>query len=1008
MTGFKRIFLGLIAVLLLSSAVTASAVTPSMFNKVDRKAMDTWVNSTFASLTPDERISQLIIMAVLPGYNDANKALIKQYVEEGKIGGIIYNEGNIMDEVRMTNYAQSLASVPLMVTVDGEWGLSMRFHNTPVFPRNLLLGSIDDDRLFYEYGREIARECKRVGIQVNFAPVLDVNDNPNNPVIGTRSFGECPEVVARHAIAFSKGMEDGGVLSVAKHFPGHGSTEVDSHKELPTVKKNMHELFTCELLPFREYINAGLSGILTGHLYVPAIDKRRIPATMSSKYVKDLLKTQMGFDGLVFTDALVMKGANVEGSPCVNALMAGNDVLLMPESVKPEIEAIKAAIASGKLSQKDIDERCKKILRYKYALGLSKKPYVSENNVINDVNAPEATVINRRMCAASMTVVKDNGWLLPVRNLQSRHIAVVTLGNDKGLRSMFQRRCADYAATTAFDYKQGDSYSKLANGLSAGQYDVIIVAVCSDDAIYRNVVGRLSDTFNNIALVLFNKPYVARYYGNIMVKDNVKATLLAYDDNTVSEDYAAQTIFGGNSADGILPVSIKVPRKNQRDKLFRAGYGIHYKASRLGYSIPADVGFDDMMLHKIDSIAYYGVKAHAYPGCQVVVARHGKIVCNRSYGDIDFTSGTPVDENTLYDLASVTKATATLSGIMKLYDDGKIQLSEKASEVIPGLRGTDKEDITFRDLLYHETGMPPSLNMFTMMFDPSTYTGTLLTSTQSKANPIKVMDGAYGNATAKLRTDILSPVKTDKLDIAIADNLYGGRVTYDSIMNRIYHVPLNSSKAYLYSCLNFCLLANAEQLITHMAHNNFVNNYIFAPLGAYHTLYRPLTRFSKSQIAATEIDTYLRKQHIHGYVHDELAAFSGGVQGNAGLFSSANDLAKLLQMWLNGGTYGGIRFYKPSTVDVFTKQKSPNSRRGLGFDKPDVNNHDNSPTCDEATPETYGHTGFTGTCYWVDPKNDMFYIFLSNRVCPTRDNDAFSRVSARSHIFSIVYKSIKK
>ena len=333
-------------------------------------------------------------------------------------------------------------------------------------------------------------------------------------------------------------------------------------------------------------------------------------------------------------------------------------------------------------------------------------------------------------------------------------------------------------------------------------------------------------------------------------------------------------------------------------------------------------------------------------------------------------------------------------------------LDQAASTVIPGLRDGDKANITFRDLLYHETGMAPSLNMWDMMMDSSTYTGKLITNKPDADHNIKIMKDAYGHDRARRRTDILSTQRTSQFDIAIADGLWGGRVTYDSIMQRIYHSRLGR-KSYRYSCLNFCLLADAVQRMTHQSLDQLVENEVFGPLGAYHTMYRPLNRYGRNQIAYTEIDTYLRQQHIHGYVHDELAAFSGGVQGNAGLFSNANDLAKLFQMWLNGGTYGDATLLHPQTVELFTTLKSPNSHRGLGFDKPVVGNPEDSNTCAEATPETYGHTGFTGTCFWVDPRNDMIYIFLSNRVSPTRSNPEFSRVSPRSHIQSLIYKALK-
>ncbi len=577
---------------------------------------------------------------------------------------------------------------------------------------------------------------------------------------------------------------------------------------------------------------------------------------------------------------------------------------------------------------------------------------------------------------------------------------MVTLGDPKGTKAMFHDRADDYAAVTKFAFNAGESAKALAQKIKDGRFNVVLVALCTDDATQRAALQTIARQCDNLVVTIMSKPYHIDQCGDVITNSPVKAVVLTYQEGDLAQDYAVQTIFGGNAAQGILPVTLKCGGKT-----YKAGHGIHFAATRLGYTLPSEVGVNDRLLAQIDSVARLGVREHAFPGCQVVVGRHGKIICNRYYGETDFGSGVPVDDGTIFGLASVSKATGTIAAVMKMYDDGKFKLDEPASRVIADLRGTDKEDITFRQLLYHETGMPASLNMWTMMMDPSTYTGSLITETPDEQHSIKIMNGAYGHNTARLRTDILSSQPTERFNIAIADGIWGGRVTYDSIMQRIYHASLGK-KSYRYSCLNFCLLADAVQRLSHAPLNYLVNSYIFAPLGAYHTLYRPMSRFPRDQIAYTERDTYLRRQHIHGYVHDELAAFSGGVQGNAGLYSNANDLAKLLQMWLNGGTYGGVKFYKPSTVETFTTQKSPTCHRGLGFDKPVVGNPEASNTCAEATPETYGHTGFTGTSFWVDPKNDMFYIFLSNRVSPTRNNPAFSRISARSHIHSLIYRNL--
>lgn len=1006
MTKFKYLLLaGMAALMTLNATARSTNDLPNLFNQVDQMAMNAWVDSVFNSLSPEARIGQLIVAAVTPSGNEATREIVNRLVTKNLVGGLIYEESTIAQQAEVTNLAQSLAAVPLMITIDGEWGLGMRLKEVPNFQRNLILGAIDNDQLLYEYGREVARQCRRMGIHVNFAPVLDVNDNPLNPVIGNRSFGESPELVARHAIAFARGLEDGGVMAVGKHFPGHGSTSQDSHKTLPVITKNMQELNTCELLPFRRFIDAGLSGILTAHLLVPSIESKQAPSSLSSACVTNLLRDQLNFQGLVFTDALNMKGATqlLNGSACVNALLAGNDVLLMPENIADEIAAIKHAITNGTLNQSIIDERCKKMLRYKYALGITGPQHVSTTNLANEVNTPQATVLKRQLTAGSITVIKNNDDILPIHNLQSRHIAVATIGNEKGTASMFQRRCADYAQVTRFDLDKAGSAATLAEQLHDGHFNTIIVEVGDDNDANRAALETVVKKCKNLVVVLTCKPYEIKNYGKAITNKHVKAVVLTYENSTLTEDYAAQTIFGGNAADGNLPISLSFEGKKTR---FEAGHGIHYAANRLGYSIPAEVGLDNRLTSQIDSVCRLGVQQHAFPGCQVIVARHGKVVYKGSFGTIDYNSSVKVDENTLFGLASVSKATGTISGVMKAFDDGKFRLDDKASEYIPGLRDGDKEDITFRDLLYHETGMPASLNMWYMMMDANSYTGELIAGAEDATHTVKIMNGAWGHKDAKMRTDILSPVKTDKFNIAIADGLWGGRVTYDSIMNRMYHAKLGKKK-YLYSCCNFSLLADAVQRMTHSPLNYYVNNYIFAPLGAYHTMYRPLSKFSRDEIAYTEVDTYLRRQHIHGYVHDELAAFSGGVQGNAGLFSNANDLAKLFQMWLNGGVYGGVRMLKASTVETFTTQKSPNSHRGLGFDKPVVGNPDASNTCAEATPETFGHTGFTGTCFWVDPKNDMFYIFLSNRVCPTRNNPNFGRISARSHIQSLIYKAIR-
>ena len=519
MTKFKRMLLAAVAVVLTMSAAGREATRlPNLFNQVDQVAMNAWVDSVFDSMSPEARIGQLIIAAVTPSDNDATRELVRRLVTQNMVGGLIYENSTIADQAAVTNLAQSLATVPLMITIDGEWGLGMRLKEVPNFQRNLILGALDNDMLLYEYGREVARQCRRMGIQVNFAPVLDVNDNPLNPVIGDRSFGESPELVARHAIAFARGLEDGGVMAVGKHYPGHGASSEDSHKTLPVINKTLQEINTCELVPFRRFIDAGLSGILTAHLLVPSIDGGKAPTSLSADCVNTLLRGEMGFNGLIFTDALNMKGATqmLKGSACVNALLAGNDVLLMPENIGDEIAAVQRAVSSGTIPQQMIDERCKKILRYKYALDLTAPQRVNTSNLVSDVNSQQAAVLKRQLTAGSITVIKNNDNILPVHNLQSRRIAVATIGNENGTASTFTRRCADYAQVKRFDLSKAGTASALAEQLHDGHFNTIIVEVGEDNEANRAALETVVKKCKNVIVALTCKPYEIKNYGKVI------------------------------------------------------------------------------------------------------------------------------------------------------------------------------------------------------------------------------------------------------------------------------------------------------------------------------------------------------------------------------------------------------------------------------------------------------------------------------------------------------------
>lgn len=948
-----------------------------------------WADSVYNRLTPRQRVAQLFVPHLVIGDNESGRATLHRMVGTDGVGGILLGKGTPESYTSLINYAQGQAAVPLMVTLDGEWGPAMRVEGAPRFPYNMGLGAITDRRLLYDYGMEVARECRLLGIQVDFAPVLDVNTNPANPVIGYRSFGEDPARVASLGTAFALGLEAGGVMSVAKHFPGHGDTSTDSHKALPTVGHPLSRIEDVDLLPFKQYISADLTGVMVGHLNVPALDPSGTPASLSAKVVIDRLREQMGFRGLIFTDALEMKGASVPGvNNCVAALRAGVDVLLGSASPSADIDAVLSAAQKDPMLAAKVEAACRKMLRYKYKLGLNRKPAAASVTKAREMlNAPEAQEMLRRLAEASVTVVRDKDALLPIDSLESRIINVVSVGAAGD--NSFGEMAAKYADVTLFSVNDRNALtesdlSKLRQG------DVTIVVLFDNNASTVESWKRLS-TMPGLVPVFFINPYRMAKFGNLSA---LPVLVAAYDNLPSLRVAAAQALFGGISVSGRFPVGLP--------GVAPLGAGVSYPKCRLGFASPVSVGFTPRLTERLDSIVRDALAAKAFPGCQLLVAKDGWIVYDKGFGKLTYGESASVTPSTIYDIASMSKATGTLSGLMKAYDEGLFGLNDKVSAHIPGMKRPDKEDITVSQLLYHQSGMPAALNMFPVMFDPDSYNGPLTRAKESVQYPYKIQNRLYGNRDAKLRKDLTSGTESDATPFMAAKGIYVGDAAYDTIMARIYDIKLRPSP-YRYSCLNFALLMDMEQRLTGVDHDQWVDTEIFGPLGAYRTLYRPLERYASSQIAPTEKDAFMRKQHLRGTVHDEMAAFSGGVQGNAGLFSTAEDVAKLAQMWLDGGTYGRARILQPSTVELFTTSKSETAERGLGFDL--VTNI--KSLADSGAPaSTYGHTGFTGTCFWVDPVNRIIFVFLSNRVNPSRVNPGFSKLNPRAALLTAVYSSL--
>ena len=956
-----------------------------------------WVDSVMRRMSLKERVGQLFIYTMAPQLDKPNRDLLRKVVQEYKVGGLLFSGGLPENQVKLTNEAQELADVPLLMTFDGEWGLAMRLRGTPSFPRNMVLGCIRDDSLVYEYGREVARQCREIGVQVNFAPVADVNINPENPVINTRSFGEDPAEVARKVVAYARGLESGRVLSVSKHFPGHGDTDVDSHKALPVLSFTRERLDSIELCPFRRVIRAGLGGIMVGHLEVPALEPQEgLPSSLSRQVVTHVLGEELGFKGLAFTDALAMRGVSGQGRVCLRALQAGNDLLLVPRSLGGELEAVLAAVRGGELAEEEIDRKCRKVLTYKYALGLTRRPHVRLSGLDSRLDTPHARALIRQLKLAAITVVDGETVPLPL-DLSSRRVAVLQVGESL---SPFLTELSRSMHVDVFRLAKGmtaAAMQALQRKLSA--YERVLVAF-SDRRLrdYRLFFTRHLPDVPLVYLLFVSGQQVPRDFGPAP-----DALVLAHSAEPEIQHRVAAILTGKAGAEGRLSAGV--------GRWFKPGEGrILEVPVQQPYRSLNDLGVDAGRLSAIDRIAEEGVAEGAYPGCQIAVWKDGYEIYNKAFGThcggirTDGDS-IPVTTGDVYDIASMTKTSGTLLAVMKLYDRGRLSLTDRVSDYLPFLLDTDKRDITVRQLLLHESGLPSTILFYREAIDKDSYEGALFRGTKDANHSARIGGRTWANPDFRFHEGLTSAVRTDSCTWQVADSLWLNPRFKQSCLQQIADAPL-LSRRYRYSCVGFILLQQLVEARTGMPMDEFLDREFYRPMGLMHTCYHPLERLPRRFIVPSSVDPFLRKDTLQGFVHDESAAFLGGVSGNAGLFSNAHEQALLYQMLLNGGELGGRRYLSPETCRVFTTTLSATSRRGLGFDKPDRRNPRRSPCCEEAPASVYGHTGFTGTCAWVDPDHRLVYVFLSNRVFPDVWNNKLSRLDIRTRIQQAIYKAI--
>jgi len=935
-----------------------------------------WVDSVYNAMSLEERIGQLFMIQVLSNQDAKTKSNVVSLIKNQKIGGIIYSKGGPVRQAKLNNELQAISKTPLLIGMDAEWGLNMRLDSTYAFPWNMTLGAIKNNQLIEQTGRQIGEHCKRLGVHFNFAPVVDINTNPNNPIIGNRSFGEDRDNVTTKALAFMKGMQDAGVLANAKHFPGHGDTESDSHKTLPTIAFDAKRIDSIELYPYRALIKNGLSSIMVAHLNVPSLETRNdYPSSISEHIVTDILKERLGFKGLIFTDALTMKGISNFSEPGdidLAAFLAGNDVMLMSEDVPKAISKFVEAYNNSEISEERLSHSVKKILQAKYKVGLNSYRPIGLANLVEDLNRIKDDVLYEELLENAITVLKNNSELLPLRNLETKNIAYVELGDDNG--DSFFNELQKYAKVHRVN---ADKLDELIEKLKA--YNTVIVGFHRSNAnpwesyefkdkdlVWLYEIART----NSIILDVFVKPYALL---DLKTIENFESIVVSYQNSEIAQQKSAQLIFGAIQAKGKLPVSI-------RDD-FKEGEGINYNSIlRLGYSIPERVGMNSKKLNRIDSIAQVAVDSMMTPGIQLLVARKGKIIYNKNFGKHTYNGSEKVKFNDIYDVASLTKILATLPLLMELEEQGVISLDSKLSELLPEYKDSNKENITIKRMLSHYARLRPWIPFYYETLDSVT----------------KKPDSKYYRAS----------YSTD-FSVKVANELYMRKDYKDSIQKIIIETELLKRLRYRYSDLPYYILKKFIETHYDKPLNELAQDHFYKSLGANHTIYNPYNKISNKNIVPTEIDDYFRYQKIHGYVHDMGAAMQNGVGGHAGVFSNANDVAKIMQMYLQKGYYGGKRYFKTQTIDKFNTcyYCDNDNRRGLGFDKPQLG--DVGPTCGCISMTSFGHSGFTGTYAWADPEEEIVYVFLANRTYPKVGKNELLRQNIRTEIQRLIYEAIE-
>ena len=925
-----------------------------------------WVDSVYKSLSLEERIGQLFINWVSPEQSDFEQ--IEKLVVEDKIGGLIFSIGNPHSHIEWMNKFQSRAKTPLLIAMDAEWGPAMRLDDVFAYPWNMTLGAIQDNKIIKAISTRIAEQNKLLGIHYNFSPVVDVNSNPENPIIGNRSFGEDPENVYQKAKSYIMGHQEVGVMTAIKHFPGHGDTSQDSHKTLPEIKSNLNRLNEVELYPYKKLIEDKIvNSVMAAHILYPSLDKKN-PSSISKKIINNLLKDRLGFDGIVVTDALDMQG--VLQNPNINvdltAFLAGNDILLMSTDVSGGIRAILQAYNKGKISEERLSESVKKILKAKANSGLENYLPKSSESILAKLNTSKDTLLYSKAMESAITLVKNRNEKVQID--PDKKYLHISFGEDG---TAFQNQLKK---TNNIDAYNKDSYESL---YQKNDYEAIIISYHgSNSSPYNsykipNDVLHIIDNIslnNDVILNLFLNPYSLNSFSSL---DNIESIIISYQNTIISQEVSADLILGNRSFSGRLPVSTK---------FFPLNHGISKdKKQLLSYSRPSYLGFDPKRLSDLDSLGKVTLDSLMTPGFQMLVAKEGKIIYHKSFGYHTYDRLREVRNSDIYDLSSITKILASMPLIIQEYEKNNLSLDTKLKTLFPKKKLLDKSDISLKDMLSHYARLRPWIPF---------YEETL-------------------NRKEKPKSRFYKKKQRKRFSTVVSNNLFLKNKYQEDIFDLIISSELRDTLEFKYSDLPFYLIKywiedKYQEGLDVLAHKR-----IFQKLNLKNTMFNPFQKISIDNVVPSEKDEFFRYGKLQGYVHDEGAAMLGGVSGHAGLFSNSYEVALMLQTFLQGGVYDGVRLFDKESFDLFNYcyYCDKGNRSGAGFDKPQLEGKHGS-TFGGVSKKSFGHYGYTGSIAWADPDEEIIFVFLSNRTYPTRENTLLQTHNIRTRMQEIVYNAL--